>query len=351
MKKKTIISIVALAGVAAAFLFILESNKRSNQEEVNIVAERNNNVVVRTIEVGKESIKGEFSINGTFLANTTSQLSAELQGQVAAIYVDEGAEVSSGQIVAALVADKVNVNVNNAKASLDNAVATLERFQAAYKTGGVTAVQLDQSKLQVENAKAHFQSEGINSGDTKIRAKANGIVNKKFVEVGAVVGSGTAIMEIVDISSLKLRVEVDEALVAQLKVGDSVKVAPSVLNTSLPGKITFIAPASNGGLKFPVEITIDNTSKNLKAGMYATAIFNATGVNNVLTIPREAFVGSISDNQVFVVNDQVAYLKKIRSGVNYGDKVEVTEGLSEGDQVVTSGQINLTDHTAVRILK
>jgi len=351
MKKKTIITIIMLVGVAAAFSFVLENNKNNNQEEVNIVAQRNNNVVVRTIEVGKESIKGEFRINGTFLAKTTSQLSAELSGQVAAIYVEEGATVKAGQVVARLLGDKINVNVNNAKATLDNAEATLQRYEAAHKTGGVTAVQLDQARLQVENAKAQFQSAGLNSGDTQIRAKGNGIVNKKFVEVGAIVGPGNPIVEVVDILSLKLRVEVDEALVSQLKVGDSVNVSPSVSNELLSGEITFIAPASNGGLKFPVEITIDNENYNLKAGMYATAIFNASGVNNVLTIPREAFVGSISDNKIFVVNEGIANLKEIQAGVNYGDKVEVVEGLKEGDQVVTSGQINLTDNTPVRILQ
>ncbi|PRX48853.1 efflux RND transporter periplasmic adaptor subunit [Salegentibacter salegens] len=351
MKKKTIITIVVLVGIAAAFFFILENNKKKNQEEVNIVAEKNNNVVVRTIEVGKEDIEGAFNVNGTFLAKTTSQISAELNGQVAAIYVQEGESVVSGQVLARLVGDKINVNVNNAKAALDNAVATLNRYKAAYETGGVTAVQLDQAKLQVDNARAQFESASLNSGDTQIKAKGSGIVNKKFVEEGAIVAPGTPILEVVDISTLKLKVEVDEALVSQLKIGDSVKVNPSVKNNSIPGKITFIAPASNGALKFPVEITIENQNYDLKAGMYGTATFNASGVDNVLTIPREAFVGSVSDNQVFVVNDNVASLTKIQAGVNYGDKVEVTKGLKEGDQVVTSGQINLSDNTPVKILK
>lgn len=85
--------------------------------------------------------------------------------------------------------------------------------------------------------------------------------------------------------------------------------------------------------------------------MYGTASFNRTGINNVLTIPREAFVGSVSDNQIFVVRDTIAHLTTIQSGVNFGDKVEVIGGLSQGDIVVTSGQINLTDNAPVRILE
>src|SRR5690606_33595238 len=100
-----------------------------------------------------------------------------------------------------------------------------------------------------------------------------------------------------------------------------------------------------------VEITIDNSEEKFKAGMYATAIFNNEGMNEVLTIPREAFVGSVSDNRVFVLKDNTAILTTVQSGLNYGDKVQVIEGLVEGDMVVTSGQINLVDNATVRVLE
>ena len=158
-------------------------------------------------------------------------------------------------------------------------------------------------------------------------------------------------MEIVDISAVKLKVDVDQALVSQLSVGNTVKVKPDVIVDMVDGRITFIAPSASGALKFPVEITVPNNFNKLKAGMYGTAVFNRAGTNNVLTIPRQAFVGSVSDNQVFVVRDNIAYLTKIQSGINYGDKVEVVSGLKEGDVVVTSGQINLSDKNKVRIIK
>ncbi len=351
MKKKTVLIVFILVSIAAAFAFILENNKKNNQEEVNIVAERNNNVVVRTVVVGKEEINEEFKTNGTFLAKTTTNVASELSGQVIALYVEEGSRVKPGQVIARLAGDKIDVNVNNAKATLDNAEATLTRYEAAFETGGITAVQLDQTRLQVENAKAQYNSSRLNSGDTEVRSRGAGIVNKKFVEVGAVVNPGTAIVEVVDISSLKLKVQVDQSLVSLLKVGDDVSVNASILKETIPGKITFIAPASNGALKFPVEITVDNKNSVLKAGMYATAVFNNLGVNDVLTIPREAFVGSVSDNQVFVVKEGKATLQKIQSGINFGEKVEVLSGLQAGDEVVTSGQINLSDNTPVRILQ
>ena len=351
MKKKSIITILALVAVAVAFFLILQNNKNKNQAELERVAQTNSEVAVRTAEVQKEAISGRFSVNGTFLPQTEAQVSAELGGQLVNLYVAEGDQVKAGQVIARLAGDKINVSVANAKAVLDNATSTLKRYEAAFQTGGITAVQLDQARLQVENAKANYESATLNSGDTAIRSKVSGIVNRKLVEVGTVVNPGTPIIEVVDISSLKLRVEVDEAVVSQLTKGGSVNVLPSAIRDTIVGSISFIAPASNGALKFPVEISIDNKDGKLRAGMYATAVFNGEGVNNILTIPREAYVGSVSDNKVFVIKDSTAVLTNIQSGVNYGDKVEVVAGLEAGDQVVTSGQINLLDKTPVRIIK
>ena len=350
MKKKTIITVVALAGIAVAFFLILQSNKQQNEEELSIVARENTEVSVQTAVAQKERISGMFTVNGTFQPDARANISAEMGGQIAAIYVKEGDAVKQGQVIAKLTGDKTNVNLSNAKANLDNATSNLDRYEAAFETGGVTAAQLDQARLQVQNARAQFQSAQLNSGDTNVRSQISGIVNEKMVEVGMVVNPGTPIVEVVDITSLDLSVEVDEALVNQLNVGDSVKVVPSVTKDTITGKITFIAPASNGALKFRVEITVNNSEGGLRAGMYATAIFNQEGQNNVLVVPREAFVGSVSDNQVFQVKDGTAYLTKIRTGVNYGGKVQVTDGLTEGDVVVTSGQINLTDATAVEVI-
>lgn len=351
MKKRTLFTILAIILIGAGFYWILQNNKKKNQQEVAIVAEKNTDVAVRTAPVKREEISGEFTVNGTFLPNKQSQIASEINGQLVALYIKEGSYVKAGQSIGRLAGEKLNVTVGNANANLSQAQSALSRYEAAYKTGGVTALQLDQARLQVKNARSQVQSAQLQSGDTNIIAKISGIVNQKMVELGSVVAPGTPLVEIVDISSLKLKVDVDQALVSQLSLGNNVKVKPDVIDGTIEGRITFIAPSASGALKFPVEITVPNSFNKLKAGMYASAMFNRTGVNSVLVVPRDAFVGSVSDNLIFVVKNNVAYLTKVQSGVNYGDKVEIVSGLNEGEHVVTSGQINLSDKTKIRILK
>lgn len=180
MKKKTIIITVAVIGIAAIFFLILQNNKKENEKELSIVARENTEVAVNTAVVKKERIAGMFTVNGTFSPDTRAQISAEMGGQIAAVYVKEGDVVEKGQVIAKLTVDKANVNLTNAKATLDNAISNLERHEAAFKTGGVTASQLDQARLQVENARAQYRSAQLTSGDTSVRSKINGIVNDKW---------------------------------------------------------------------------------------------------------------------------------------------------------------------------
>lgn len=350
---KKIISIVITLVVIGFIGYKLYSNKAKNEQEVAIVAQKNHSVAVRVAPVTKENVADLFTANGTFIAEQDLNVSAEMGGQIVKIYVKEGDVVSAGQTLAQIKADAINVGLTQAKAVLENAQNEVQRFENAFKTGGVTQQQLDQVRLQLKNAQANYNSAQVNSGYTLVKSKINGIVSSKSVEEGSFVGAGTTIFNVVNINNLKLKVFVDENQISKIKVGQTAQITPSVGGNTVEGKVTFVAPKSTGSLKFPVEISVSNKDKSLKAGMYATAKFASLSNQEVLTlvVPREAFVGSVSQNKVFKVEDGKAKLINVKSGRNFGEKVEILEGLAENDQVVTSGQINLENETAVKIIQ
>lgn len=350
---KKIITILVAVGAIGFVAYKLYANKEKNAQEVAIVAEKNAQVAVRSQKVIKENVNDLFIANGTFVATQDLNVAAEMGGQVAKIYVKEGDVVSAGQTLAQIKADATNVGLEQAKAVLDNAQNELKRFESAYQTGGVTQQQLEQIRLQVKNAQANYNSAQINSGYSVVRSKISGIVSSKNIEEGTFVGAGTTLFNVVNINDLKLKVTVDEHQVSQIKVGEKAKITPSVGGNTIEGKVTFVAPKSNGALKFPVEITVSNKDKSLKAGMYATVQFESSvgSDNQVLTISRTAFVGSVSQNKIFKIVDGKAELVTVKSGRNFGDKVEILEGLSEGNEVVTSGQINLDNGTPVKVIQ
>ncbi len=353
--KKTIIYIIAVIAVVALFGFILMKNKEKNESETAIVSKKNTAVAVRIDTVKSEIPNLDYEANGIFIPVQELSFQAENSGRVVRVLVEEGDRVRKGQTLAVIKGDQLSVKVQSAEATYNNAVADHKRYENAYKTGGVTKQQLDQAKLNLANAKAMLDDAKISLGDATIRSSINGIVNSRSIEPGSVVSSGTPLFELVNVSTLKLKVTVDESHIAHLKPGNPIKVKASVYpDKEFNGKITFIAPKADASLNFPVEIEIANTSENdLKAGMYGTAVFTSAAAEQtpVILIPRTAFVGGVGNNQVFVVNEDKAFLTKIVSGRILGEKVEVLSGLKEGDIVVTRGQINLKDGATVQIVK
>ena len=353
MKKKLTYLIIGIA-VIALIAYVLTNNKKKNEAETAVVSAKNTSVAVRIDTVKTENISTAFIANGNFEPSQNLQFAAESAGRVTKVLVDEGSSVRIGQVLAIIEGDKLSVDVQSANAAYQNAVADNQRYENAFKTGGVTKQQLDQAKLALSNAKARLAQARISFGDATIRSSINGIVNKRHIEPGSVVASGTALFDLVNVSRLKLRVNVSENQIASLKVGTPVQVKASVFpDKEFSGKITFIAPMADATLNFPVEIEIENPGNSIKAGMYGTANFAATEAQQkpLRIVPRSAFVGSVNSNQVFVVKDSIAQLKKIVAGRVFGDKVEVLDGLQDGEIVVTSGQINLADGTKVSTIK
>ncbi|UIR57488.1 efflux RND transporter periplasmic adaptor subunit [Sphingobacterium sp. SRCM116780] len=351
--KKIIITAVVVIAALAGIMYVLKKNKKENESQTAVVGQKNAAVAVRVAEVDFKDVNNQYITNGTFMPKQEVKLSAEVAGRVARVLVDEGAYVKVGQTLAIIESDKQNVDVNNAQAVYNNAKNEVARFESAFATGGVTKQQLDQVKLQLENAKNNLRSSQIKASDVNVKASFAGIVNKRSIEPGSYVSPGNELFEIVNVSSLKLKVNVDEKNIGYIKLGQSIKVQSAVLaNQTFQGRVTFIAPKADGSLNFPVELEINNNATNdLKAGMYGTAYFGDEQSANALVVPRNAFVGSVSSNQVFVVKDGKAVLTKVTSGRIFGDNIEIISGIEKGTQVITTGQINLLDGTAVEIIK
>lgn len=348
---KKFISIFITIIVVGLLVFRLMSNKEKNQKEVEIVSQKRGDVAVRISPVTEDFIENQFVANGIFAPEQDLNVSSETGGQVIQILVKEGDFVKEGQVLARIKADKHNAGLQQAKALLENAEQEVKRFEQAYKTGGVTRQQLEKIQLQYKNAKANFSMASLNVTDTSVKSKISGIINLKNIEEGSFVGAGSVLFNIVNINNLKLKIAVDEAQVSLLKKGQKVQIKPSVSANLIEGEINFIAPKSNGALKFPVEILVKNPTHQLKAGMYATAQFSLKSEEKTLLVPRSAFVGSVSQNRIFKVSNQKAELISVQSGRNFGDKVEILSGLSASDKVIISGQINLDNGTPIKIVQ
>ncbi len=351
MKKVLIYGTLTIAAIAA-IIWKLNANKKGNAAKTEFVKQSNTGEVpVLTEKVTRIEFDQQFAANGNFEPVRELTFLSETSGRITKLMVTEGSFVKQGQIMARIDDEILGTDLQSAKANLEQLKVDKERFESAFKTGGVTQKQMDDTRLQYELAQSRYEAASRRIRDTYVKAPISGTINAKYVEQGAYLSAGTKMFDIVDVSRLKLKVTVPEAQVIHLKTGDMVDVKSNVFpETKYTGKITFIASKGDNTLSYPIEMEVNNVSgKALKAGMYGTANFAMPQQAPAMLIPRTAFVGGVNSNQVYVLESNTSKLRKVIAGRIFGDKVEIREGLNEGETVITSGQINLTDGAKVTV--
>lgn len=351
MKKVLIYGTLTIAALAA-IIWKLNANKAANVAKTEFVKQSNTgDIPVVTEKATRVDFDQQFAANGNFEPFKELTYLAEASGRINQLLVDEGSYVKQGQILARVDDEIVGTDLASAKANLQQLKVDKERYEAAYKTGGVTQKQMDDARLQYDLAVSRYDAASRKVNDTYVKAPISGFINAKYVEKGTYLSPGTKMFDIVDVSRLKLRVTVPEMQVIHLKLGDKVNVTTNVFpETQYIGKITFIAAKGDQTLSYPVEMEVTNISgKQLKAGMYGTANFDMPKQEPTMLISRNAFVGGVNSNQIYVMEGGVAKLKKVTAGRILGDKVEIREGLQDGETVIVSGQINLTDGAKVAV--
>ncbi|HLW49917.1 MAG TPA: efflux RND transporter periplasmic adaptor subunit [Sphingobacteriaceae bacterium] len=351
--KRIIITIVVILGSAALIAWILNKNKQENEAKTAVVAQTNMAVAVNAEPVTKQAINLDFSSNGNFSANQDLKLMAEAGGRITSILVREGARVSKGQVLAHIDAEYASLDVQRVEDALNKLKTDHARYKSSYETGGVTKAQLDEVELGLRNTENQLQQARRRLQDAYVKAPISGVINKRSIEIGAYVSPGTELFEIVDVSKLKLNVLANETQVVQIKVGDKVSISSSVFpDKNFSGTISFIAVKADNSLNYPVEILVDNpgSGAELRAGMYATAHFKFPQQDPAILIPRGTFIGSVNSNKVYVLGaDSTAQVREVIPGRILGEQVEILSGLQEGETVITSGQINLTEGLKVAV--
>ena len=351
MKLKTIIiSVVAIVLLGAITLKLIFNKKIVDERSAAPTEIAGIAVGVAVAEM--RETKGELNLLGNAKPDREVTLAAGTSGRMIQVNFNLGDFVTTGSVLAVVDDTHKRLAYESAQLAYTKYKDDYERFLILREGDAVSEVQLRDMKLAYENAKIQLDNTKKQLDDTRIIAPFSGYVYSKNTEIGEFVNVGTSIAGIADISRLKVSLAVSESNVYQLQKGQSAKITTDIYPEMVyTGSITNISPKGNSAHTYPIEILIPNDSqKPLKAGTFVNVSIHLGKEEKVLMIPRTAIVSSVKDPAVYVVNDGVAQLTSIVTGRNYDTFLEVISGIKEGDQVVISGQINLSDNSKVSVL-
>jgi RND family efflux transporter MFP subunit len=350
MKKtgKTIIITIVLIVIVLLIVVKLLANKKDVANKV-YKKDPDTRVAVTLDTVANRPLQEVKQYLGSFEANREVTISAETQGHITADPVKEGDMVHPGEMIGQVDNAGLRAQRFSAQASYNNAQENLVRYQNASVGEGVSQMQVDQEKLSLKTAQAQLEEMDKQIAQSRIVAPFAGNVTNKSFELGTYVSQGTKLVDIADLSKVKLDINVPEAEVGFFTGGKKIQVKTDVYpGISFSGTVDELVAKADNNHNYPLKITVNNDpAHKLLAGMYGSVIKDDELNQSSLTIVRTALLGSAKNPQVFVDRQGVAKLVSIQTGRSNDKLIEVTGGLQKGDLVVISGQVNLTDGTKV----
>ena len=215
------------------------------------------------------------------------------------------------------------------------------RTQASVTAGGVEAAQ-----AALDMARAQFVLAAI-------RSPIAGTVTKRTINDGESVDPATPVFEVIDSASLDLVANVPAGYLDRIKTGDIAVVRVEALpDKEFTGGVVQVAPAVDSQTNtVAVRVRLANPGAELKAGLYATAHIAVAIHQNALVVPDAALVVEGDEAFVFVSQGEKVEKRKVIVGIREDKRAEITDGLKEGERVVTTGAFGLGDGTRIKIIK
>jgi membrane fusion protein, multidrug efflux system len=336
-------------------------------------------MVVELASARRASMNQEVRVVGNLIGEATVAVAPRTAGRVQDVFVRLGDRVARGQRIAKIEDFEIVEQVKQAEAAQEVAAATIRQREADLQLAltnversrnlfqrqllpkqtlddnearyQAAVAQIDLAKAQSTQSRARLDELRINLANTVIVSPVNGFVARRAVDPGAFVSQNAPVVDVVDISRVRLVVNVVERDLKELKSGDGAKVEVDAFpGETFPARIARVAPVLDPATRTaPIEIEIVNTDFRLKPGMYARAGITTTLKKDSLVVPVDAIADLGGRRGVFQHLNGVAVFRTVELGTEGEQLVEVVGGLTEGDQVITTGARALRDGDRIQL--
>lgn len=352
MKKKLTITLICIA-LIFFFMFKLASNKKKIDEKNTPVKIKDVSIPVTISPVIAKVEANGLVKTGVLAPISQAKVLSGASGNIKRLLFKIGDQVTTGQSLAVINTRLLEIDLQKSLSNVSKLKRDLAIYTELLEGNAATLEKVNEIRLNYNDALSQVGQLRRQISDATIKAPTSGVVASKIVEEGMFVTAGNEIASLVNLEKLKVEVFLTESEVYQISIGQEIKLKTDVYpEKPFLGMVTFIAPQANQSYNYQVEITTGNDKKSpLRSGTFVSADFSKKTVKQVLLIPREALIESTQDASIYVTQHGRAVLRKIDVGQEYGNLIEVIKGLGLGEQVVTSGQINLKDGTLINITK
>lgn len=279
---------------------------------------------------------------------------AKVTGTLERVYVDMGASVTRGLLLAQIDTVELAQQCQQAGATYENALLLYRRNKDLFEQNLVARQDLDNADAALKVASANYDAAKTRLSYAFIRAPFSGYITKRFLDPGAVVSTNNAtLFTLQDIDKLKVIINILEKDIPRVKMG----MKGIVTVDAFPGKefvatvVRFSQAVDPSTRTMAVELDIDNRDHLLKPGMFSNVALTVDTHPNAITVPTMAILKDGGGQYVFTVQRDSALRVPVQTGLELNGSTEILSGLQALLPVIVSGQQFARDHSPVRVEK
>lgn len=336
---------------------LLSCNRPTNTTSTDL------EIPVSVMDIKTGTIETFVNTSGTVMAIRETELMSEMAGTYILINNPAtgnpfklGDQVKEGQVIIQLEDQEYEngIAIDSKKLNLDISEQEYQNQQSLYEKGGITLRDLRNSQVAYINAKYDYESAKIRLAKMKIKSPFNGvIVDLPYYTPGTRVNSGQSMVKLMAYKNMYLEVNLPENNLQSVKTGQKVYITSYVFpGDTLSGMVSEISPAiSTETRTFKCILLVDNPKLKLRPGMFVKADIVTQHKSNVIIIPKEYILSDSKGKRVFIVQQLTAHEKKIKTGLENQDMVEITSGLEQNQRLVIKGFETLRERAKVKVIQ
>jgi RND family efflux transporter MFP subunit len=309
-------------------------------------------VRVKTVMMSPGMVDKAQTYVGIVEEREATAVSFTSMGVVKRMFVNEGQTVGRGQLIAEMDDTQARNMLTGAEAAMTQASDAYERYKMLHDNGSLPEVQWVEIQSKVAQAKSQLEIAKKNLSDCRLTAPVSGVIGRKQVGAGETALPSQAVVSILDVSTVKIKVAIPEAEIANIDANTRTSIYVDAINGSYSGgRIEKGVQADALTHTYDIRIYVANSGLKLLPGMVASVKFMVDGsmVIKGCSLPVTA-VQKKADGSLFVWTvdkDKTVHRTTVTIGSTFGNHVSVTDGLRMGQRVVTEGYQKLSEGTKV----
>lgn len=318
-----------------SFLFYGCSKDVPRKQEV---LEEESVTQVKIEPIYKKPFTKVVTITSQMEASEDLTLSTILGGKVEFLRDKTNSVISKGDVLAEINSKVFQQELVIASINVSTAKKMYQRQYALFEKGLISDQAFEAIDQQRQIAEATFQKASLNLENAVLISPIDGVLVETFVDENEFVMPGTPIVNIINLATLKINVNMSQDDVFYIQKGMVVDVEVSALSKKVKGTITYIGAKANEVSKtFPVEISVKNPSSILKAGLLVSVNIPTQKVTQALFLRQDYVLEKENQHWVMVEKNGRAEQVKVDLGYRNGEYVLIQSGLEEGDKVIVEG--------------